>query len=418
MNTKMTYQWIKINHAFLIRNTTATAQYADAKNNGQEPEHMIHIMLALSGNHPGFFEEVKVALKSILLNAPHDQNMHIHIMADQEAYDYLPTVWNDTKVDGIEWWQNITIIPYNIQPQIPQWAEILRNGTGLPADGGHTFGSYFRLFADKVLPKTVEYALYVDTDVIIQANLNHLFKNLPDDSESQVETPVFVMATECAGVMLVNVHKLDKFWEHVNSIKWEGNMLEDLDQSMVIEVGKQYPGSVELLSAPWDLTVTVHWREAKKENLIKIRPEAGIVHFNGGGSSKDPYFNSDFITDHQDGFGLPAVYFRDIPWTWVRFMGKSVGGPANTGVRIQGSSNATIIFRSPIKSIKQYESRTITNSAASSIIGTSEPMKQSNFQMITNSPSNTTSGTLNMTRKDKRKEQKRKRQMRSLLRGS
>jgi lipopolysaccharide biosynthesis glycosyltransferase len=344
------------------RKSSRETHPTEAKDKGQEPELPIHVLLALCGNHTGFFEEVKVALKSILLNAPHNQNMHIHIMADQDAYDYLPTVWNDTKLDDIEWWQNITIIPYNVQQQLPHWAKILSNGTGLPADGRHTFGSYFRLFAHKVLPKTVEYALYMDTDVVVQANLNHLFENLPDDSGSMKETPIFVMAAECAGVMLVNVHKLDKFWEHVNSMKWEGNMLQDLDQSMVIEVGKEYPGSVELLSAPWDLTVTMHWREHKKENIIKFRPEAGIVHFNGGGSSKDPYFKSDFVKDHRDGFGLPATYFSDLPWTWARFMGKSVGGPANTGIRIKGSSNATIILRSPIKTIQQSESRNVTHS--------------------------------------------------------
>jgi hypothetical protein len=279
-------------------------------------------------------------------------------MANQDAYHYLPTVWNETKVDGLEWWRNITIIMYSVEPQVPLRAEILKNGTGLPANGRHTFGSYYRLFAHKILPKNVEFALYMDVDVIIQANLNHLFQNLPTDSDPLKNITLIVMAKECAGVMVVNVPKLGMFWDHVNSIQWANSMLKDLDQSMVIEVGKHYPGSVQLLSEPWDITVTEHWREAKREQFIKFRPNAGILHYNGGGTSLDPYYNSDFVKDLHDGFGLPATYYRDLPWTWVRFMGKSVGGPDNTGVRVQGSSNATVIFRYPIKTIRPPESRT------------------------------------------------------------
>jgi hypothetical protein len=320
-----------------------------SKDQGREQQPPIHIVLALSGNNPGFFGEFKVALKSILLSAPHNRDTHVHIISDQKAYDYLPTVWEDTKVDGMEWWRNVTIFPYNVESQLPQWAKVLKNRTNMDLHG-----TYYRLFANKVLPTNVEFALYLDVDVIVLANLNHLFQDLPHDLESLEDKPLMIMAGAedgggCAGVMLVNIAKLDKFWEHVNSMNWTEKQLAFWDQSMVIEVGKQYPGSVQYLAFPWDLTASEHWREV--EIIDKVRPEAGIFHYNNGNVGDNPFYSSDFVNESQHGMGLPATYFRDLPWTWVRFMGKSVGGPTNTGVRIQGSPNATVIFRSPAKAI-------------------------------------------------------------------
>jgi hypothetical protein len=200
----------------------------------------------------------------------------------------------------------------------------------------------------------VEYALYMDVDVVVLANLNYLFQNLPDDLESLKEKPTFVMAggleEGCAGVMWVSITKLDIFWERVKSMNWTGRHLGYNDQSMITEVGKEYPDTVQYLGTPWDLTVTEHWREASAHRLAKFRPEAGIIHYNGQ-SGHDPFYSSGFINDTQHGMGLPAIYFRDLPWTWMRFMGKSVGGPANTGVRIQGRSNGTVIFRHHAKAI-------------------------------------------------------------------
>jgi hypothetical protein len=363
------FQWTNTYYA------AQTTEFHQSPSTFKRPE-PINIMFALCGNSRGFFAEFKVALKSVLLNAPHNRDAHVHLLANQEAYDYLPTVWNDIKVDGIEWWSNITIIPYNVEPQLGRWAQMLKSGTGLRADGRHTFGTYFRLFANQILPTNVEYVLYFDTDVVVLANLNHLFQNLQDDLQSMKERPMFIMAAECAGVMLINIQKLDKFWEHVHSFNWTKQTLRMLDQSMVVEVGQQHPGTVKLLSAPWDLTALKHWNQfvsvthqfmnfnestkiqtkVRTENvtkLTKFRPEAGIFHYNGGGSNSDSYYNSESVQSLQHGFGLPAIFFWDLPWTWVAFMGKSVGGPANTGVRIQGWSNASVILHRPTKTIQR-----------------------------------------------------------------
>ncbi|CAB9515358.1 expressed unknown protein [Seminavis robusta] len=250
-------------------------------------------MFALCGNFPGFFAEFKVALKSILLKTPHDRDTRIHVMAEQKAYDYLPKVRAEIQIDGIE------------------WSETLKNGTGLKAGGIHTFGTYFRLFADE---KTSPTARLQDVQKLCRCH-----------------------------------DGLDKFWQYVNEIQWTKEGLRKMDQSMVMGVGKEYPGTVETLPAAWGITVTEHWRGARDvAKFTKFHPDAGIFHYKGGGANNSAYFDSDFVKSHSNGFGLPAIFYRDLPWTWTRFMGLSMGGPDNTGIRIQRTSFNSTAAADPI----------------------------------------------------------------------
>lgn len=108
---------------------------------------------------------------------------------------------------------------------------------------------------------------------------------------------------------------------------------------MVLEVGRIYPGTVQILPPAWDLTVTLHYRQAiDAETLVKFRPEAGTFHYAGGGASKEPFYNDQFVDGHKGGFGLPAIFYRDLPWMWVKFMGKCVGAPAHTGIHSNSSA--------------------------------------------------------------------------------
>jgi len=42
----------------------------------------------------------------------------------------------------------------------------------------HTIGAYFRLFANDVLPDTVEHIVYMDTDVVVMTNLGDLWERI------------------------------------------------------------------------------------------------------------------------------------------------------------------------------------------------------------------------------------------------
>ncbi|KAL7523663.1 hypothetical protein ACHAXR_000278, partial [Thalassiosira sp. AJA248-18] len=58
----------------------------------------INVAFGLSGDHPGFLSEFEVALKSVLLNAPMERNLHVHILADRDAFVSLDGIFNRTQL--------------------------------------------------------------------------------------------------------------------------------------------------------------------------------------------------------------------------------------------------------------------------------------------------------------------------------
>ncbi|EJK55555.1 hypothetical protein THAOC_24704 [Thalassiosira oceanica] len=65
----------------------------------------LHIALALSGREPGVFDEFEAALKSVLLNAPFERSLFVHIFADSNAYEELDGVLIRTQVTSWERWR-------------------------------------------------------------------------------------------------------------------------------------------------------------------------------------------------------------------------------------------------------------------------------------------------------------------------
>jgi len=69
-------------------------------------EETVNVLLALSGNHTGFLGEFQVALKSILLNAPIDASMTVHIIGDNDAYQALGNIF----IESTQFFHNLTSI--------------------------------------------------------------------------------------------------------------------------------------------------------------------------------------------------------------------------------------------------------------------------------------------------------------------
>ena len=160
---------------------------------------VVHVLFGLSGNAPGFLAEFEVALKSVVLNAPLDRALTISIMADQQAYQALPTIFartgllvqagnamntttTTTTPAALPWRTRnpITIQTYDVTSYLSDWKQRIDtvfNFTGSPY-GKHTIGCFFRLFAHHVLvpqqqhadstaTAAVQHVLYLDTDVVL-----------------------------------------------------------------------------------------------------------------------------------------------------------------------------------------------------------------------------------------------------------
>jgi len=155
----------------------------------------IHVLFGLSGNAPGFLEEVQVALKSVLLNAPvatTHSSLTIHIMADDEAYQAISSLLVDdkSKMNVVKEWVSrnpIRIEIYNIQSHLQDWKERIQTGMHQfqfdQITTSHTLGTYYRLFAHDVLPiHTVQHVLYMDSDAVLLANLQSIWAYRKDNT--------------------------------------------------------------------------------------------------------------------------------------------------------------------------------------------------------------------------------------------
>jgi len=107
----------------------------------------------LNGNHSGFFEEFEVSLKSLLVNAPNDLDLTIHIIGDELAYNALDDVFE--KANLVSWTsrRQITIETYNVQPYLIQWQSYITqkmHEANVPIQRiitevyRHTVGTWFR----------------------------------------------------------------------------------------------------------------------------------------------------------------------------------------------------------------------------------------------------------------------------------
>lgn len=332
----------------------------DTNNNQQET---FHVLFGVSNNDPYFFEEFEVALKSIFLNAPHHMALEIHVMCGEGACEFLDTdVWprifgSASRGDTQKvWYTPVTISIYNTQPFLVSWKEIVQAKTKFRMVLTHTIGAYFRLFCDQVLPSHVQRIFYVDTDVVVTANLAQILDDAPPPDDQKW---ILQMQNECSGVMFVHVPQLPRFWELVAQVEDWGKMQKrNADQDLILGVikhldtaresngGQGEPSStyIQHLAEQWDLTTTRDYEHNTREKLLAFRPDGvGLLHYNGGagknkqGLTQKNYFHDQPIFvefERQRGWGFAGNFYIQMPWSWVFYMGQclTAGGRFSSDV--------------------------------------------------------------------------------------
>ncbi|EJK53165.1 hypothetical protein THAOC_15920 [Thalassiosira oceanica] len=83
----------------------------------------LHIALALSGREPGVFDEFEAALTSVLLNAPFERSLLVHIFVDSNAHEHPDGVLNRSQVTSWERWRcmwvmRVCLSGYNVATNI------------------------------------------------------------------------------------------------------------------------------------------------------------------------------------------------------------------------------------------------------------------------------------------------------------
>ena len=125
-----------------------------------------------------------------------------------------------------------------------EWNELIYNATNKPpfenAKRIYTIGAYYRLIADRVLPMDLVIVIYMDTDVVLNNNLNALYPYL--DSKEHMEW-IQIGSTYCSGFMIMNLKAFPGyFWRKMDELaKHKTNFAGVHDQYLLRLVRESLP---------------------------------------------------------------------------------------------------------------------------------------------------------------------------------
>jgi hypothetical protein len=163
----------------------------------------------------------------------------------------------------------------------------------------------------------------MDTDVVIMANLDDLWKHVDQDATFQWGSDT------CAGFMILNLQKLGTVWDMARRCDLHNisNVTgQDFNDQLIFRaVNYTFPNVVGVLPEEWSISVANGaWRHAA--DIVDYRPKIGMLHFNGGGGSQDAYWEGKFVQAWPDTWGTGPLYYAKLPWNWARFVGESMRG--------------------------------------------------------------------------------------------
>ncbi|KAL7541196.1 hypothetical protein ACHAXR_010713 [Thalassiosira sp. AJA248-18] len=328
---------------------------ASSQPHQQKQYNHTNVAFALSGNHADFISEFEVGLKSVLLNAPLERTLSIHILADQDAilaltgkHNYKPPLFEIIQLQKWVSRSQIEIHVYDVSPHIPALTKLVDDtftkaynfqGGSMMGQSSimvHTIGTYFRLVANRILPQTVKHVLYIDVDVVIISNLEELWREVETNPNALFHWGKGM----CAGFVVMNVPRMDEIWTLAQNSPIQ-TIAEELDQNINDQlifrsVNVTYPHEVHVLSDGWDMSAAEKWQPKLQYSLERTYPNVGMLHFNGGGGKKEAYFNNKaggFIEFFPDTWGN-AKYYVTLPWAWARYQAKSLRQPDSGGYPI------------------------------------------------------------------------------------
>ena len=322
----------------------------------------LHVIQCLAGNDKLFLDEWEYNLKSVLVNAPLDSNLHVHIIADDRATHSVKERIATYRLENTSWRNEVSLTLNNVEEHIPIWISHLNEALTNETTSGKSWidrrlgiGSYFRLFAHRVIlsyekyennitsfeKRDLEEAVYMDTDVVVIANMNNLMdsthKVLEKKKEDGFEKPLWIW-NQNSGFMVMDLTRFEHMWELANMTPSVANSVErkKCDQWILAEVQNVFPNATGILPTEWTTTVG-HGFRMLPHNLLFTRKDVGMLHFTS--HNKGNWFHgdgTDFICqiskvcNHLDpsymgnldrvrrSWGL-AEYYGKMTWDWAFF---------------------------------------------------------------------------------------------------
>jgi hypothetical protein len=325
-----------------------------------EDEPVVNVVLAMYGTESGMVTEMEVLFKSLLLNSPShsDAKVNIYIMTNQEAFDNIgpllfhrmgipysshngtnSTISQAPSSAPLTWWLPFHVYVINVQTFGQGWMNevdglrLRRNETlSLSVNNVHTEGSFYRIFAHRVLPNHVKHFFYSDSDVVLLADISALWEL------TRTSPPEVVFHWNWPGnsgfMLIKNTAELWDLMTQVDLLQLNKTIF--YDQDLIQLVQWNYPNQTRYLPDEWNFALEWGFRHIR--NLHEVRPKLGMGHFNGNGGAEGTWWSlpdtERWIRHHleRDPTYTAFLYYIDLPWSQVQYMGKSKRSYANRTV--------------------------------------------------------------------------------------
>lgn len=347
------------------------------KRTQKQKQRTLHVIQCLSGNATDFINEWEINLKSVLMNAPIDSNLHVHVIADDKAYEAVNERLGLSELPSSRWRNAVTITVNNVESKVQEWHSKLKNilsGGSVSGNAQTTkgpkplwfdmkigMGGYFRLFAYKVILKYTDNqndldlhsALYMDTDVVVMTNLNDFQRSMDkihtdyrrnkNEAETQqingssLKYPLITWRDN-SGFMALDLLNFDRFWNGLESLSFLKNSTRKTsDQSLITIYERTYSRDIATLPDEWFIHVGHGYRRAPQK-LFDHNRKAGFLHFTGyvsnifsppgliqfcqrgKGCNQDDLEPGGDVDKFERTWGR-ADHYAKLTWTWVRYQG-------------------------------------------------------------------------------------------------
>ncbi len=235
------------------------------------------------GADDGYIQHSAATMASILLNCDASSNFRFHILDGGISPD------KKEKLLKLKQLRDFDIQFYDMTKY---------NWSIFPDNRAHTtLATYYRLYISEVLPKNIQKALYLDSDLIVEQDLKELWNTdiskyvlgaIEDiegiDSRNRLDLPNKYFN---AGVLLLNLNKLRKTNLLSTSVKYlENNKKLIIYQDQDILNGL-FNTRYKDLPLKWNVNSHMYFLTEKKHTYTdndakKARTNPGIIHFTGG----------------------------------------------------------------------------------------------------------------------------------------
>lgn len=89
-------------------------------------KNIFNVLYRSTGTKESLYDAWDVSLKSVLVNAPVDASMEMHVTCSQEACAFVKKRVKDAELEGSLWRNQITITLYNVEAYNQEWREFPR----------------------------------------------------------------------------------------------------------------------------------------------------------------------------------------------------------------------------------------------------------------------------------------------------